>query len=314
LIAAGIIKGSEWAGGQASKAINQRRGQPAFAATNPQTGQRSVVDAVDLAHLNPAQLRAWAVHHYLHGTPPADTTSTVPASMIPAHSYIDADGQQRDSVTGHRTWNPDTGSEPRPLEVIPPPHVYVDPNGHWRNRTDGSLYTGITVPRNRERPVYDCDNPEPPRIRMSEHDYWYGEHGAHTETRHSPRIPLERGDGPTGERTIEGRIYGDDPWPRSENWSYQWLDDTVKQDAIQTYVNENWEEICVDVAELGQHEGLFDYGNEVGLGYYNSAMYTSEPRHAGFGRTSMVKIRFRSVPDSETEFFIETAFPAGRGN
>ncbi|MFI7547582.1 hypothetical protein [Actinoplanes sp. NPDC049599] len=150
---------------------------------------------------------------------------------------------------------------------------------------------------------------EPPRFDIAANDAGYGAHGAHTDDRHGPGIPLPRA---PGRQTVEGRVHGDDPWPRPENWSYRWTDPSTMNRTVNDYVRRNWDRIRDDLALEGAHDGGFDAGHRVGQGYYNDGMYGAGPRHSRYAETSLVKIRIRLVPGSDPpETFILTAFPVG---
>ena len=157
---------------------------------------------------------------------------------------------------------------------------------------------------------------EPPRFNIAANDAAYGTHGAHTDARHGPNIPLERDRGQLStedpQPTIEGRIYGDRPWPKAENWSYRWTDSTTMHRTVNDYVERNWEQIRDDLAFNGAHDSSFDAGHRVGQGYYNDGMYGAGPQNSRYSETSYVKIRIRLVPGADPpEPYILTAFPLG---
>ena len=55
---------------------------------------------------------------------------------------------------------------------------------------------------------------QPPAFDIAANDAAHGSLGAHTEDRHGHNVPLQRDPNPqSGNRTVEGRIYGDPPWP-----------------------------------------------------------------------------------------------------
>jgi hypothetical protein len=150
---------------------------------------------------------------------------------------------------------------------------------------------------------------EPPRFTIAANDATHSNHGAHTEDRHGPGIPLARD---PSQRTIEGRIYGDQPWGKPENWSYRWSDPSTMNRTVNDYVQRNWDRIRDDLALLGGHDGSFDAGHRVGQGYYNEGMYGAGQSQAHYTETSFVKIRIRVVPGSDPpEPYILTAFPLG---
>ncbi len=156
---------------------------------------------------------------------------------------------------------------------------------------------------------YDRLGDEPPEFNIAANDATYHGHGAHTQERHGPDVPMPRD--PTT-RTVEGRIYGDPPWERPENWSYRWADSSTMNRTVNEYVQQNWETIRQDLAVDGRHRGGFDAGHRVGEGYYNSGMYGAGSRISRYAATSLVKIRIQLVPGSEPPVpFVVTAFPSG---
>lgn len=156
---------------------------------------------------------------------------------------------------------------------------------------------------------YDQLGAEPPQFNIATNDAAHGGHGAHTDERHGPSVPLQRD---PSTRTVEGRIFGDPPWDRPENWSYRWTDPSTMNRTVNDYVRQNWETIRSDLAMYGQHRSGFDAGHRVGDGYYNDGMYGAGPRASHYAATSMVTIRFRIVPGSDpAEPFLVTAFPSG---
>jgi hypothetical protein len=156
---------------------------------------------------------------------------------------------------------------------------------------------------------YDRLGDEPPEFNIAADDTAHRGLGAHTQERHGPDVPLPRD---PSTRTVEGRIYGDAPWDRPENWSYRWTDPSTMHHAVNEYVRRNWEDIRSDLALRGRHGGGFDAGHRVGEGYYNNGMYGAGPRQSQYATTSFVVVRIRLVPGSDPpQPFILTAFPAG---
>jgi hypothetical protein len=149
----------------------------------------------------------------------------------------------------------------------------------------------------------------PPTIRLADNDAQYGPLGAHAVERHGPAIPLQRD--PTT-RTIEGRIYGDPPWPDVDNWSYRWRDEATMDRTINSLIRENWDRIRGDLAVTEVFSGTFAVEGVVGEGYYNRGMYGTGPRQATYAQTTFVRLRLRLVPNSDpAEMFVMTAFPSG---
>jgi hypothetical protein len=156
---------------------------------------------------------------------------------------------------------------------------------------------------------YDRLGTEPPRFNIAANDAAHGSRGAHTGERHGPDVPLSRD---PATRTVEGRIYGDSPWTRPENWSFRWTDPSTMNRAVNEYVQRNWEQIRSDLALRGRHSGGFDAGHRTGEGYYNTGMFGSGPRSSQYTATSLVMVRIRLVPGSDPpQPFVISAFPAG---
>ncbi|WP_330183378.1 hypothetical protein OHB26_06845 [Nocardia sp. NBC_01503] len=159
--------------------------------------------------------------------------------------------------------------------------------------------------------IYNALGEDPPRVNISENDAAYAASGAHSVERHSSDVPLNRGDAPPGDRTIEGRIYGDPPWGRPENWSYRWSDMSTMNRTINDYLEANWESIRTDIALTGEHSATFDAGHRTGEGFYNEGMYGAGQRSAHYAQTSYATVRLKLVPGSPPTFMVITAFPAG---
>nr|WP_221376465.1 hypothetical protein [Actinoplanes polyasparticus] len=156
---------------------------------------------------------------------------------------------------------------------------------------------------------YDQLGERPPAFNLARNDEAFDTSGAHTVERHGPDIPMRRD---PNTRTVEGRIYGDPPWPGAENRSFKWTDHTTMNREVNRYVQENWEAIRSDLATVGTHKGGFDAHHRVGEGYYNKGMYGAGPRQAEYGATSLITIRIKLVPGSDPpQPFIVTAFPTG---
>ncbi|SNY34580.1 hypothetical protein [Paractinoplanes atraurantiacus] len=160
--------------------------------------------------------------------------------------------------------------------------------------------------------VYERLGADPPRFRISANDAAHEGHGAHTIERHGSQIPLERADPGSDIRTVEGRIYGDDPWGKTENKSFKWDDPTIMTREVNEHVQRNWEAIRSDLALKGFYEGTYEAGHRVGHGYYNSGMFGFGPRQAEYATVSRVVVRIRLAPGSDPpEPFLVTAFPSG---
>lgn len=161
--------------------------------------------------------------------------------------------------------------------------------------------------------TYDALGEDPPRLNIDENDATHGGNGAHTNERHGPDIPLARTDAPPGDRTVEGRIYGDPPWGNPQNWSYQWTDASTMNRTVNDYVAANWDTIRSDLALNGTHSATFDTGHRVGQGYYNEGMHGAGQRDAHYHETSHATVRLRLVPGNPPTFMVVTAFPSGLG-
>ena len=159
--------------------------------------------------------------------------------------------------------------------------------------------------------VYKRLGDTPPTFNVARNDAAFGDsEGAHTLKHHGPDVPLHRD--PAVPRTIEGRIYGDGQWSRSENWSYRWTDHTTMNREINRYVRENWEKIRNDLATEGTHSGAFNAGHRVGEGFYNDGAYGAGQRQSRYAAASLVRVSIDLVPGSDPpQPFLVTAFPSG---
>ena len=160
--------------------------------------------------------------------------------------------------------------------------------------------------------AYEALGDAPPKVDMSKNDAAYTD--AHTLERHGPDIPLERNSAPVGDRTVEGRIYGDPPWGKPANYSYKWKDVSTMNRTVNDYLQNNWEQVRSDLALEGRHEATFNTGNAVGEGYYNSGQYGAGPRQAVYGQTSMATITINTVPGNPSAINIVRAYPNGSGS
>jgi hypothetical protein len=161
--------------------------------------------------------------------------------------------------------------------------------------------------------TYDALGEQPRRVNVRENDNANRGNGAHTIERHGPEIPLRRTDAPAGNRTLEGRIYGDPPWPQRANWSYKWLDESVMNRAVNEHIRANWDLIRQSLAVDGTYEATFDTGNAVGEGFFNENIARPQPPNAVYHQTSNVTLTLRLIPGNPPTFFIVRAFPAGAG-
>lgn len=132
---------------------------------------------------------------------------------------------------------------------------------------------------------------------------------SHTTERHGADIPFRRADAP-GARTIEGRIFGDPPWPRAENASLQWISDAVMNNVVNQIIAENWASIRQELVMFGEasREGV-ETGNLAGKGFVNENAGGFGPRSAVEIRTSKVTIRLAFDAGPPPDFHVITAFP-----
>ena len=230
-----------------------------------------------------------------------------------------------------RPAEPGRDPDPRPVDPVPEPVRPYDP----ATRTDAELITDRDpVPRagetaeqaqgrtraaeaeielRRAMGVYNSLGDRPPRIDMRANDAAHPNE-AHTFERHGPDIPLHRAGAPPGTRTIEGRIFGDPPWPNRQNASYRWVDEATLNRVVNEYFRNNWDTIRSDLATEGVHERTFDRGSLTGEGFSNANQGTPNPPVSVEGRTSMVTITIELVPGSNPPVLrIVRTFPNGRG-
>ena len=161
--------------------------------------------------------------------------------------------------------------------------------------------------------VHDALGERPPRMNMRAHEA-ENPGQAHTIERHGPDMPLKRGDAPAGGRTVEGRIYGDPPWPEGQNFSYKWIDEATMNRVVNEHLSSNWEKIRSDLAVNGRYEATFNQGNLTGEGFHNASYGTPNAPRAVYGQTSMVTITMEMIPGRNPPAFrIIRAFPNGRG-
>ena len=161
--------------------------------------------------------------------------------------------------------------------------------------------------------VFDGLGSTPPKVKIAENDQVYGDQfNAHTIEKHGALVEMKRSSAPAGTRTIEGRIYGDAPWGRAENFSYKWLDDTTMNKTINEYMEKNWDAIRWDLASNRVHEGTFDAGKAIGEGFYNSGQMGTGARQAVYHKTSIARVLI-TLDQIEMTPIIITAYPTGKG-
>ncbi|WP_433302083.1 hypothetical protein ACQP2F_08025 [Actinoplanes sp. CA-030573] len=190
----------------------------------------------------------------------------------------------------------------------PTPSGRPRPSGGDRTTTAPPDHSDDVVLRNAMR-KYEQLGDKPPRIRLEANDALFNSEGAHTLDRHSPDIPLRRA---PGEKTVEGRIYGDEGWHAPANWALKWTDHTTMHHEVNDYVQRNWATIRSDLAMEGQHVGAFEAGHRVGEGFYNDGMFGMGPVHARYTAASAVKIVIELDEGVDPpQPFIVTAYPLG---
>ena len=165
------------------------------------------------------------------------------------------------------------------------------------------------VTQREQHALYQLLGDRPPKIRIAKNDASHA--AAHTLERHGPDVPLRRSDASLGKRTIEGRIYGDPPWPRAEKYSYKWHDPGTMDRVVEQYLQENWEAIRAELAADETYTRTFDVGQAVGEGFFRSGS-NAAPR-AVYGQTSLVTVTIEITPGQSATPFIITVFPNGRG-
>jgi len=132
---------------------------------------------------------------------------------------------------------------------------------------------------------------------------------AHTVERHGADVPLSRAESPGG-RSIEGRIYGDAPWSRSQNWSYKWKSNEIMNVEVNRYIRSNWKKIRSDLMRKEVHTATYQKGG-VGEGYFNEGMYGTGARSAKYHHPQFVHIVIQLVPGNPPTWHVVTAYPAG---
>jgi len=220
-------------------------------------------------------------------------------------------GQGQGEGAGARPYDPATRTPAQLAEdVDPAPRVGETPE-QAQARAEAAQHE---IALRRAMGTYEALGERPPRINIAANDAEFAAEGAHTLERHGPDIPLERGDAPPGGRTIEGRIYGDPPWPGQETWSYKWLDPATMNRTINDLITANWEQIRSDLAFHGEYEGRFDAGHAVGDGFFNERQALpggGAAPVARYGVTSYVVLRLTLLAGEPVRFFVETAYPSG---
>lgn len=149
----------------------------------------------------------------------------------------------------------------------------------------------------------------PRRIKMVEEE---GRNGAHTLDRHSAQIPFRRSDASPGQATIEGRIFGDPPWPSRQNFSFQWESDATMNRVVNEIVREHWASLREELVMFGEATRAIDTGSLTGRGFVNASAggVASTPRPVE-ARTSRAKVVLRFDAGPPPDFTVHTAYPDG---
>jgi hypothetical protein len=231
------------------------------------------------------------------GTAPTPSTGPTPSGPTQARAQVAA-------ANSSPVYNPSERSDEElqdDLDPTPRPGETTDQAASRVWQADEELELREYLAR------YEALGDQPPLIRIAENDAAHQD--AHTDDHHGPGIAIWRA---PGIRTLEGRIYGDQPWNGSENWSYGWLDEATMNRTVNSLLRDNWETIRSDLAMSRRSDGTFDAGVDIGHGFFNRGMYGTGPRRAQYSRTTFVTLRLRLVPNADPpEMFVLTAFPAG---
>lgn len=175
--------------------------------------------------------------------------------------------------------------------------------------------------------LYDDLGDEPPHIDIDLNDAKYSQenlagtalegHGAHTvgtpgsKGRHTPDMPLYQKD---GGKTVEGRIYGGPGWNGQARKSTKWYSRDHANQAINTYLQNNWEQIKLDLAINGRGTYRFKTGKPVGHGFVNKKTgmpgASANPEASKLIDTSFVEMTIRLDPGPPPAPFVVTAFPS----
>jgi hypothetical protein len=149
----------------------------------------------------------------------------------------------------------------------------------------------------------------PKKFRITDNDGRGG--GAHTLERHGADMPLKRTDAPAGQRTVEGRIFGDPPWPNRQNFSLKWLSDSIMDRAVRWALENHWNQIRAALAKGEDFAENFNYPQAVGEGFYNAGTNTA-PR-AVYMKTSLFRLTIVTDSSAPRGIKVITTFPNGRG-
>lgn len=154
--------------------------------------------------------------------------------------------------------------------------------------------------------THDALGEAPPKIDLAKQEALFpGD--AHTLERHGPGLPLRRAEIAPGERSVEGRLYGDPPWNRAERYSYKWLSDSILHRTLHEYLAANWNRVRDELALYGEFEDTFNTASAVGEGFWK------EGTRVHYGKTSLVTIRLRLSDGNPPTMKVITLFPNGRG-
>lgn len=129
---------------------------------------------------------------------------------------------------------------------------------------------------------------------------------AHTIDRHGTSIPLRRD---PNIKTIEGRLFGDTGWHKAEPNSLKWKSDSAMNNAVNSYIENNWAKIKEDLAFNGRHTGAFDMKQSIGEGFINTTPGNTVPSST-YVQTSYGKIIIKLKPGNPPDFGVITTYPS----
>ena len=149
----------------------------------------------------------------------------------------------------------------------------------------------------------------PKEFRITDNDGRGG--GAHTLERHGADMPLKRRDAPAGQRTVEGRIFGDPPWGNRQNFSLNHLSDSIMDRPVRWAMENNWNRIRSALARGDDFVENFTYPQAVGEGFYNAG--TNAAPKSVYMKTSLFRLTIVTDSNALGGMKVITAFPNGSG-
>jgi hypothetical protein len=159
--------------------------------------------------------------------------------------------------------------------------------------------------------VYKALGDGPPKINIRDNDA--ANPDAHTLERHGPQIPL---DAPSGVASLKSRVKGEAPWPKKENFSYRWINESIMNRVVNDYLRDNWTKIRSELALNKEYRKTFKSdGGAVGEGFYNKNYGMKKDPLPVYSQTNIVTIFLKLTTDrGPPEIRVITAFPNGRGH